>query len=58
MFCVNWTLRNDMTRLSGIFSKMSFKEKWLGWIKWCISTASFSVMLNGSLEGFFRSSEG
>ena len=38
--------------------KMGFKEKWLGWIKWCISTASFSIMLNGSPEGVFRSSRG
>ena len=44
--------------LTAVLIKMDFKEKWLGWIKWCISTASFSVMLNGSPEGFFRSSSG
>ena len=39
---INWNF------LTAVLSKMGFKEKWLGWIKWCISTASFSVMLNGS----------
>ena len=47
---INWNF------LTAVLGKMGFKEKWLGWINWCISTASFSVMLNGSLEGFFRSS--
>ena len=37
---------------------MGFTEKWIGWIRWCISTASFAVMLNGSPEGFFKSSRG
>ena len=49
---INWKF------LKVILGKMGFKEKLLGWIKWCISTASFSIMLNGSLEGFFRSSRG
>ena len=49
---INWKF------LIAVLGKMGFKEKWLGWIKWCISTASFSVMLNGSPEGFFRSSRG
>ena len=49
---INWNF------LTVVLIKMGFKEKWLGWIEWCISTASFSVMLNGSLEGFFRSSRG
>ena len=49
---INWSF------LTAVLIKMGFKEKWLGWFKWCISTAFFSVMLNGSLEGFFRSSRG
>ena len=33
-------------------------RKWVDWIKWCITFASFSVLINGIPTGFFRISKG
>ena len=47
---INWDF------LFQVMGRMGFGSQWLSWIKWCISTVSFSVLINGSPAGFFLSS--
>ncbi|RVW71679.1 Transposon TX1 uncharacterized 149 kDa protein [Vitis vinifera] len=47
---VNWNFLID------VMSRMGFGHKWINWMKWCWSTASFSILINGCPTGFFRSS--
>ena len=49
---INWSF------LLRVLQKMGFDWKWVRWIKWCITTASFSMMVNGSPTEFFNSSRG
>ncbi|RVW59254.1 LINE-1 reverse transcriptase-like [Vitis vinifera] len=38
---INWNF------LMKVMRKMGFGDRWLKWIWWCISTASFSILVNG-----------
>ena len=47
---INWSF------LLRVLQNMGFGWKWVRWIKWCITTSSFSVMVNGGPTRFFNSS--
>lgn len=50
------TLRWDY--LFTILDHMNFPDKYIKWVKLCVTTASFSINLNGALTGRFSSSRG
>lgn len=49
---VSWSFIEDTLRA------MEYPDVFVSWIMKCISTAAFSVSVNGELEGFFTSSRG
>ncbi|XP_042056286.1 uncharacterized protein LOC121800861 [Salvia splendens] len=63
----NMVLKLDMEKdydrvqwpfLLKVLKKMSFSDKWVSFIENCISPCWFSVLINGSVAGFFKSSRG
>ena len=49
---LNWEFMLEVMRRKGL------GQRWLTWITWCMSTASFSILINGTSMGFFRSTRG
>lgn len=50
--------RLEWTFLQETMKFMGFGEKWIGWIMTCISSVTYSVLINGVLEGFITSHRG
>ncbi|RVX19161.1 hypothetical protein CK203_008803 [Vitis vinifera] len=44
---VNWDF------LMEVMPKMGFGHRWINWMKWCCSTTTFSILINGSLRASF-----
>ena len=41
-----------------VLEAMNFPQKFIHWISLCVTTASFSVQVNGELAGYFQSKRG
>ncbi|RVW97672.1 Transposon TX1 uncharacterized 149 kDa protein [Vitis vinifera] len=49
---INWNF------LMKVLQKMGFGTKWVGWMWSCVSSAKFSILVNGVLAGFFLNTRG
>ena len=49
---LNWEFVLEVLRRKG------FGQRWLSWISWCMSTTSFSILINETSADFFRSTRG
>ena len=49
---VNWNF------LINALAGFGFSSKWISWIKICIHSAKFSILINGAPKGYFGTSNG
>jgi hypothetical protein len=50
--------RMEWSFLLAVLEKLGFSQTWLSWIRICISSTSFSILLNGSPFGLFSPGRG
>ncbi|KAK4384313.1 LINE-1 reverse transcriptase [Sesamum angolense] len=48
----------DWDFLTAVLKLFEFPDQFIGWIEQCVTTASFSISLNGSIYGFFPGARG
>ena len=44
--------------LQGMMQRMRFLDKWIGWVMGCVTTPSFSILINGKPYGNINPSRG
>lgn len=49
---INWAF------ISWVLQQMGFCSQWILWTAECISSVSFSVLINGEAKGFFKGERG
>ena len=50
--------RVEWNFLQGIMIKLGFPDKWIQWVMGCVTTPSFSILINGKEYGNIRPSRG
>ncbi|CAA7014604.1 unnamed protein product [Microthlaspi erraticum] len=50
--------RVEWSFLEALMLKMGFSDKWVAWIKSCISSVSYQVLLNGEAKGYIQPTRG
>lgn len=48
----------DWEFLDYVLARKGFGAKWRLWIRGCLTTSCFSILINGSAKGFFSASRG
>lgn len=48
--------RTDWDFLDFTMARKSFGSRWQNWIEGCLSSSHFSIMINGTPQGFFQAS--
>ena len=50
--------RMEWNFILAILSKLGFQPTWINWIQICITSPSFSILINGSPYGLFNLERG
>ncbi|KAG7556816.1 Zinc knuckle CX2CX4HX4C [Arabidopsis suecica] len=50
--------RVEWTFLEGILTALGFDSKWISWIMGCVSSVTYSVLINGTPYGFIKPERG